>query len=241
MRDRLLRSSALPLVVGHSDWESQNVRWVDRQLYVVHDWDSVVAQREATIAGAASAVFTVTDAPNSSASVAQSAAFLAAYEQARERQWSDKERELAWAAACGFGCSTRRKEHSDRIVKTLRPHGSASRLRPQNACAEPAPDGAQPVRETDAWLHSLSLAILGRESRRLPRSSHVGDWPPLTPTTTQRCRTGKTMLETGYYGTKAQVRRTNNGSEHTIGFGIEHGSRSWRPNSRGPYSSAASR
>jgi Phosphotransferase enzyme family len=98
VRNRLLRPSSVPLVVGHGDWESQNLRWIDRQLHVVHDWDSVVAQREATIAGAASAVFTATGAPNTSASVAQSAAFLAAYEQARDRRWSDEERELAWAA-----------------------------------------------------------------------------------------------------------------------------------------------
>ena len=98
VRRRLLQPSALPPVVGHADWESQNLRWIGRQLHVVHDWDSVVGQREATIAGAASAVFTATGAPNTSASVEQSEAFLVAYAEARGQPWTDEERELAWAA-----------------------------------------------------------------------------------------------------------------------------------------------
>jgi hypothetical protein len=98
VRRRLLRPSSLPLVIGHADWESQNLRWVDRQLHVVHDWDSIVGQREATIAGAASAVFTATGAPNTSANLEQSEAFLVAYEEARGRPWTGEERELAWAA-----------------------------------------------------------------------------------------------------------------------------------------------
>ena len=32
-----------PVMVGHGDWYSQNLRWVDKRLHVVHDWDSVVA------------------------------------------------------------------------------------------------------------------------------------------------------------------------------------------------------
>jgi len=51
-----LRRVRLPAIVGHSDWESQNLRWESTTLLVVHDWDSVVALPEAAIAGAASAV-----------------------------------------------------------------------------------------------------------------------------------------------------------------------------------------
>jgi hypothetical protein len=99
VRRRLLQPSALPLAVGHGDWESQNLRWTaDSRLHVVHDWDSVIVQREATIAGAASAVYTATGAPNTSASVEQSQAFLTAYELARGQPWSTEERELSWAA-----------------------------------------------------------------------------------------------------------------------------------------------
>jgi hypothetical protein len=37
VRRRLLQPSALPIVVGHADWESQNLRWINRRLHVVHD------------------------------------------------------------------------------------------------------------------------------------------------------------------------------------------------------------
>jgi hypothetical protein len=125
VRRRLLQPSAVPIVVGHADWESQNLRWVDRRLHVVHDWDSIVGQREATIAGAASAVFTATGAPNTSASVEQSEAFLAAYAQARGQPWTEEERELAWAAGLWVRVFNAKKA-------TLRPGGetpSPSRLR----------------------------------------------------------------------------------------------------------------
>ena len=125
VRQRLLRPSALPVVVGHGDWESQNLRWVEHQLHVVHDWDSVVGQREATVAGAASAVFTATGAPNTSPSVEQSETFLAAYAQARAQPWTQEERELAWAAGLWVRVFNAKKA-------TLRPGGdtpSLSRLR----------------------------------------------------------------------------------------------------------------
>jgi hypothetical protein len=54
---------ALPLVVGHGDWESQNIRWRGRRPWVVHDWDSTVAQPEAAIAGQAAAVWPAAGGP----------------------------------------------------------------------------------------------------------------------------------------------------------------------------------
>jgi hypothetical protein len=125
VRRRLNRPTALPLVVGHADWESQNVRWVERRLHVVHDWDSVVALREATIAGAASAVFTASGAPNTSATLDQSEFFLMAYAAARGQPWTDEERELTWAAGLWVRVFNAKKA-------TLRPGGEApspSRLR----------------------------------------------------------------------------------------------------------------
>ena len=122
---RLLRPSSLPVVVGHADWESQNVRWVNTRLHVVHDWDSVVGEREATIAGAASAVFSATGAPNTSASVEQSEAFLKAYAETRGHPWTSEERELAWAAGLWVRVFNAKKA-------TVRPGGetpSPSRLR----------------------------------------------------------------------------------------------------------------
>jgi hypothetical protein len=97
VRHRLARSR-LPPVVGHVDWESQNMRWSGRRLHVVHDWDSIAARPEATVAGLASAVFPESGAPDSAATIEESAAFLAAYADARGRPWGDEEREVAWAA-----------------------------------------------------------------------------------------------------------------------------------------------
>jgi hypothetical protein len=86
-----------PSVVGHVDWESQNIRWKDGQILVVHDWDSAASRPEATIAGAASAVFARTGAPGSS-TLPESELFLDAYERARGRAFSRDERRAAWAA-----------------------------------------------------------------------------------------------------------------------------------------------
>lgn len=97
VRQRLTRCD-LPAVVGHCDWESQNLRWEGRRLSVVHDWDSVAARPEVTLAGAAAAVFPATGVPLTEATVAETAAFLAAYEGARGRAWDADERQICWAA-----------------------------------------------------------------------------------------------------------------------------------------------
>ncbi len=59
-----------PAVIGHGDWYSQNLRWIDRHLYVVHDWDSAVTQAEAAIAGQAAAVWPGTGLPGALATSA---------------------------------------------------------------------------------------------------------------------------------------------------------------------------
>ncbi len=93
-----LRQLRAPLVIGHADWESQNIRWAGRRPLAVHDWDSVAAQPEAAIAGAASAVWPAAGAPGQAATVEQSEAFLAAYESVRRRPWAADERRACWAA-----------------------------------------------------------------------------------------------------------------------------------------------
>lgn len=85
-------------VIGHVDWESQNIRWDVRQPFVVHDWDSVASRPEATIAGAASAVFTVTGDPPRSSTIAETERFLDAYQQARGNSFAPEELGAAWAA-----------------------------------------------------------------------------------------------------------------------------------------------
>jgi hypothetical protein len=86
-----------PPVVGHVDWESQNIRWQDGRPLVVHDWDSAATRPEATIAGAAAAVFARSGDINR-ATVEESDVFLDAYQRERGRPFTKVELNAAWAA-----------------------------------------------------------------------------------------------------------------------------------------------
>lgn len=101
----------LPPVVGHADWESQNLRWHDGRPLVVHDWDSAVAQPEPVVAGLAAAVWPATGAPGEAATVEQTDQFLAAYEQARGRPWTLAERQACWAAGLWVRAFNAKKQH----------------------------------------------------------------------------------------------------------------------------------
>jgi Ser/Thr protein kinase RdoA (MazF antagonist) len=90
----------LPSVVGHLDWEAQNLRWdptLDHAV-VVHDWDSVGHLPEAAVAGAAAGAFASNEVPTL-APVPSSAAFLEAYQAERGRAFTRDEVEVAWAAS----------------------------------------------------------------------------------------------------------------------------------------------
>ncbi|WP_400160398.1 phosphotransferase [Arthrobacter sp. BPSS-3] len=93
-----LTQTTLPLVVGHGDWESQNLRWQGTSPTTVHDWDSLVALPEAAIVGAASGAFTSTTIPTL-APMEASEAFIDRYEEATGRRFTHEEREIAWAAS----------------------------------------------------------------------------------------------------------------------------------------------
>jgi hypothetical protein len=93
-----LQSLGRPEVIGHCDWYSQNLRWIGRQLHVVHDWDSAVAQPEAAIVGQAAAIWPGTGMPGEVATVRQSERFLEAYQRASGRSWTDEEIAATWAA-----------------------------------------------------------------------------------------------------------------------------------------------
>jgi hypothetical protein len=103
-RERLKTADALPEAIGHGDWESQNLRWRGRELYVAHDWDSVVRRPEALVAGMTSLIFTSTrEKPNQAATIEDSEVFLESYQTARDRRFSRDETELAWAAGLWLG------------------------------------------------------------------------------------------------------------------------------------------
>ena len=71
-------------MLGHGDFEAQNLRWKDFELWAVHDWDSLAWLPEAALVGAASGVFCAcADAP-SLAPLESSEAFLSAYQDRRD-------------------------------------------------------------------------------------------------------------------------------------------------------------
>lgn len=93
-----LRGAELPCVLGHADFEAQNLRWRDGEVRAVHDWDSLAWQPEAALAGAAAAAFANVPPPHLPA-VQSSEAFLQAYQELRGREFSLLEQEVAWAAS----------------------------------------------------------------------------------------------------------------------------------------------
>ena len=91
-----LAAVRLAEVVGHGDWESQNLRWRRGRIHVVHDWDSLTTRPEAALVGAAAAAFATQGLPTL-APVDASERFVAVYERERGRSFTDEEREVAWA------------------------------------------------------------------------------------------------------------------------------------------------
>lgn len=104
-----LVGSALPGVLGHADWEAQNMRWRRGKPLAVHDWDSLAWLPEAAIAGTAAGVFASHGEPTL-APLASSAAFLDEYERARGVGFSSYECEIAWAASIWVAVHNARDE-----------------------------------------------------------------------------------------------------------------------------------
>jgi Ser/Thr protein kinase RdoA (MazF antagonist) len=104
----LLSAYEAPLRIGHGDWESQNIRWVGDDPLAVHDWDSVIAQPEATIVGLAAAVWP----PGGAATVTQTTQFLDAYQTAFG-DWSEHDRAAAWAAGLWVRLFNAKKDAGD--------------------------------------------------------------------------------------------------------------------------------
>jgi hypothetical protein len=95
-RKRLLAAD-LPCVLGHADFEAQNLRWHGREVWTVHDWDSLAWQPEAALVGAASGAFAGAG-PATLVPIESSEAFLVTYQDIRGRRFTAAEQEIAWAA-----------------------------------------------------------------------------------------------------------------------------------------------
>jgi Ser/Thr protein kinase RdoA (MazF antagonist) len=88
----------LPPVLGHADWEAQNMRWRHGEAHAVHDWDGLAWLPEAAIAGSAAGIF-ASHGRTALAPLESSEAFLHAYESERGARFSPYETEIAWAAS----------------------------------------------------------------------------------------------------------------------------------------------
>ncbi|MFJ7219630.1 phosphotransferase [Amycolatopsis sp. NPDC098790] len=133
-RKRLL-ATELPCVLGHADFEAQNLRWRDGEIRAVHDWDSLAWQPEAALVGAASGTF-ANASPPTLAPIASSAAFLATYQELRGRRFTAEEEEIAWAASLWTAEHNARWEalHGDpRVCGEAVRAQAAERLRRANA------------------------------------------------------------------------------------------------------------
>jgi hypothetical protein len=130
VRKRLL-AAELPCVLGHADFEAQNLRWKGGEVWAVHDWDSLTWQPEAALVGAASAAF-ANASPPSLVPVERSEAFLQTYQDRRGRAFTVEELEVAWAASLWTATHNARWEvlHGDAPVSlSAVREQAASRLR----------------------------------------------------------------------------------------------------------------
>jgi hypothetical protein len=97
-RERIL-AAGLPCVLGYADFEAQNLRWHGREVWAVHDWDSLAWQPEAALVGAASGAFARGVGLPTLAPIESSEAFLVAYQDVRGHLFTAVEQEIAWAAS----------------------------------------------------------------------------------------------------------------------------------------------
>jgi Ser/Thr protein kinase RdoA (MazF antagonist) len=108
----MLRALDRPAVIGHGDFEDQNLRWDGTRIHVVHDWDSLVAQPECAIVGATAAIWPA-GVVAWCATIPEAEEFVAAYEAERGRPFDAAERRAAWAAALWQRAFNARKHAAD--------------------------------------------------------------------------------------------------------------------------------
>ena len=89
-----LREGRDQAVVGHGDWITDNLRWDGDRLLVAYDWDSLITDSEAVIAGLAAAIYLYPALPTTT----ETHEFLDAYATARARPFSPGELQRCWAA-----------------------------------------------------------------------------------------------------------------------------------------------
>lgn len=105
-RERLLAAELTP-VVGHSDLNGLNVRWIEGPRAprpIVHDWDSLAGRPEAVLVGCLAADHVSVPDHGAIAPIDQGWLVLGSYQRARRREFSADEIEVAWAAGTWVAC-----------------------------------------------------------------------------------------------------------------------------------------
>lgn len=127
-RDRL-RAGESEAVVGHCDWLAGNLRWSGDELLVVHDWDSMIVDSEAVLAGFAAALYSTVSA-DELATVEDTERFLVAYCDARGREFSADEVERSWAAGVWTRACDAKYQHTvGQPITSLSENEARERLR----------------------------------------------------------------------------------------------------------------
>jgi Ser/Thr protein kinase RdoA (MazF antagonist) len=126
VQSRLADYGPRSVVVGHGDFEAQNIRWNSLTPHVVHDWDSVIAGPEAVIVGFAAAAWPQGAGPP--ATIDETAEFLDRYRAVAPRAWATDDVEAAWAAGLWMRAFNEKKYRIDGVT-ALEPDEAVERLR----------------------------------------------------------------------------------------------------------------
>jgi hypothetical protein len=105
---QMLREDQDQAVIGHSDWMTDNLRWHGNRLLVAYDWDSLIADSEAVIAGLAAAIYLYPGL----ATVTETRDFLDIYATARGRPFSPSELRRCWAAGVWTRAFDAKQQHA---------------------------------------------------------------------------------------------------------------------------------
>jgi hypothetical protein len=118
------------LVIGHADWGVKHFRFLDKNVRVIYDWDSLALEKEPIIVGHASSYFTYTEFFGDSRlpTNEESQAFIAEYESARGKPFTFQEHQTLQAAKMYSLAYFARCEHALSPNETDYPEGSSRAL-----------------------------------------------------------------------------------------------------------------
>jgi hypothetical protein len=129
-RQKLLEG-ADQAVIGHGDWLTDNLRWDGNRLLVAYDWDSLIVDSEAVIAGLAAAIYLYPALATST----ETGEFLSAYAAARGRPFSPGELQRCWAAGVWTRAfEARQQQAAGQPIFFLTQDEARERLRRAGAC-----------------------------------------------------------------------------------------------------------